>query len=127
MPFGTTPLTLTVLSRLRLLDTPYMPWLVPRRHVPEAPPAPSPSFNVPNPPPVAPPGLQAKTDLLISWGKWGVMICGFAGLLYCCGQMAIGRKNRSALAADGATGIPWALGGLSLSAALAPIVEVFFK
>ncbi|WP_218005820.1 hypothetical protein [Actinomadura hibisca] len=123
MPFNA---TLTVLSRLGLLDMPHMPWLVPRERVPVTAPSTTPTAKVPNPPPVAPPGLQAKTDLLISWGKWGVMICGFAGLLYCCGQMAIGRKNRSALAADGATGIPWALGGLSLSAALAPIVEVFF-
>ncbi len=37
------------------------------------------------------------------------------------------RKNRSTFAADGATGIPWVLGGLSLAATAAPIVGVFFK
>ncbi|WP_255205894.1 hypothetical protein [Actinomadura sp. BRA 177] len=36
-------------------------------------------------------------------------------------------KNRSTFAADGATGIPWVLGGLSLAATAAPIVGVFFK
>ncbi|WP_344901472.1 hypothetical protein [Actinomadura meridiana] len=66
-------------------------------------------------------------ETLLSWGKWGVLICGVAGLFICAGQMAIGRKNRSTFAADGATGIPWVLGGLSLAATAAPIVGVFFR
>ncbi|MFI0351016.1 hypothetical protein [Actinomadura sp. 9N407] len=106
-----------ILRSLHLL--PDMPWLVPRK--------PSPPVNIPNPPPAAPPGLDTKINVLLSWGKYGVMICGLAGLLYCAGQMGIGRKNRSALAADGATGIPWALAGLSLAATAAPIVGVFFS
>ena len=102
-----------------LRGLPDLSWPVPRD--------PGPPVNVPNPPPAAPPGLDAKIDVLLSWGKYGVLICGLAGLLYCAGQMGIGRKNRSALAAEGATGIPWALGGLSLLAAAAPIVGVFAK
>ncbi|WP_202124350.1 hypothetical protein [Actinomadura physcomitrii] len=82
---------------------------------------------VPDPPPAPPPGLDAKMNTLLSWGKWGVLICGVAGLFICAGQMAIGRKNRSTFAADGATGIPWVLGGLSLAATAAPIVGVFFR
>ena len=82
---------------------------------------------VPDPPPAPPPGLDAKMNTLLSWGKWGVLICSVAGLFICAGQMAIGRKNRSTFAADGATGIPWVLGGLSLAATAAPIVAVFFK
>jgi hypothetical protein len=83
--------------------------------------------EVPDPPPEAPPGLEQKMETLLAWGKWGVLISGLAGLLYCAGQMAVGRKNRSTFAADGATGIPWVLGGLSLAATAAPIVGVFFK
>ncbi|HEU5023623.1 MAG TPA: hypothetical protein VFV01_01755 [Spirillospora sp.] len=86
-----------------------------------------PGVQVPNPPPAPPPGLDAKMNTLLAWGKWGVLICGVAGLFICAGQMAIGRKNRSTFAADGATGIPWVLGGLSLAATAAPIVGVFFK
>ena len=82
--------------------------------------------EVPDPAPDAPPGLDQKMETLLAWGKWGVLICGVAGLFICAGQMAIGRKNRSTFAADGATGIPWVLGGLSLAATAAPIVEVFF-
>ncbi|WP_210747771.1 hypothetical protein [Actinomadura latina] len=87
----------------------------------------SPSVKVPDPPPDAPPGLDQKMETLLAWGKWGVLICGVAGLFICAGQMAIGRKNRSTFAADGATGIPWVLGGLSLAATAAPIVGVFFR
>ncbi|TDD84325.1 hypothetical protein E1298_20090 [Actinomadura rubrisoli] len=84
-------------------------------------------MKIPDPPPAPPPGLDKKVETLLAWGKWGVMVCGLAGLFICAGQMAIGRKNRSSFAADGATGVPWALGGLSLAATAAPIVAVFFQ
>ena len=81
--------------------------------------------GVPNPAPQAPPGLTADANTILGWGKWGVLICGVAGLLMSGGKMAIGHRNRSSLAADGATGIPWVIGGLSLVAASAGIVAVF--
>ncbi|MBA9002870.1 hypothetical protein [Thermomonospora cellulosilytica] len=81
--------------------------------------------QVPDPAPSAPPELSEPVNVIISWGKWGVLVCGVAGLLICAGQMAIGRKNRSSFAADGATGVPWVLGGLSLVATAASIVEMF--
>ena len=64
----------------------------------------------------APPGLADRCNTILGWGKWGVLVCGVAGLLICGGKMAIGHRNRSTLAADGATGIPWVLAGLSLAA-----------
>ena len=64
-------------------------------------------------------------NTILAWGKWGVLICGVAGLLLCGGKMAIGHRSRASLAADGATGIPWVLAGLSLVAASAGIVAVF--
>ena len=81
--------------------------------------------GVPNPAPQAPPGLAGDANTILGWGKWGVLICGVAGLLISGGKMAIGHRNRSTLAADGATGIPWVIGGLSLVAASAAIVAVF--
>jgi hypothetical protein len=83
--------------------------------------------DVPNPDPAPPPGMADKMNTLLSWGKWAVMVCGVAGLFICAGQMAIGRKNRSTFAADGATGIPWVLGGLSLAVTASSIVAVFFQ
>ncbi|REF00633.1 hypothetical protein [Thermomonospora umbrina] len=87
----------------------------------------SPGTNVPDSPPIEPPGLGAPVEMLIGWGKWGVLVCGVAGLLICAGQMAIGRRNRSSMAADGATGIPWVLGGLSLAGVGTGLVGQFFS
>ena len=81
--------------------------------------------GVPNPAPQAPPGLTGDANTILGWGKWGVLICGIAGLLISGGKMAIGHRNRSTLAADGATNIPWVIAGLSLVAASAGIVAVF--
>ena len=86
---------------------------------------PSLAAGVPDPAPQAPPGLSGKVNTILGWGKWGVLICGVAGLLLCGGKMAIGHRSRASLAADGATGIPWVLAGLSLVAASAGIVAVF--
>ncbi len=79
----------------------------------------------PNPPAQAPPGLSAPVNTILGWGKWGVLVCGVAGLLICGGKMTIGHRNRAAFAADGATGVPWVLAGLSLAAVAAAIVGVF--
>jgi hypothetical protein len=81
--------------------------------------------GIPNPAPAAPPGLTGDANTILGWGKWGVLICGVAGLLVSGGKMAIGHRNRSTLAADGATNIPWVIAGLSLVAASAGIVAVF--
>ena len=81
----------------------------------------------PNPVPQAPPGLTGPVTTIIAWGKWGVLVCGVAGLLMCAGKMAIGHRNRATFAADCATGVPWVLGGLSLAAVASAIVGVFLR
>jgi hypothetical protein len=81
--------------------------------------------GVPNPAPVAPPGLSGTVNTLLGWWKWGAMIAGVFGLIGCGAMMAIGRRNRSNLAADGATGIPWVLAGLTLIALSSGIIGVF--
>lgn len=83
------------------------------------------SGAAPNPAPQAPPGLTGPATTIIGWGKWTVLVAGVIGLLICAGQMAIGRRNRHTFAADGAAGIPWVLGGLSLAAIASSIVGVF--
>src|SRR5260370_20893615 len=79
----------------------------------------------PNPAPQAPPGLQGPVTTMVAWGKWGVLVCGVAGLLICAGKMAIGHRNRATFAADGATGIPCVLGALTLAPLPASILSVF--
>jgi hypothetical protein len=77
---------------------------------------------VPTPPPSPPPGLGQLGDTFISWMTWILRVCGVGGLMACGIMMAVGRRNRSAMAADGAAGIPWVLGGLTLGAVAALIV-----
>jgi hypothetical protein len=83
------------------------------------------AVSVPNPAPAAPPGLSGTVNTLLAWWKWLAMIAGVFGLVGCGAMMAIGRRNRSSLAADGATGIPWVLAGLTLIALSSGIVGVF--
>ena len=81
--------------------------------------------GIPDPAPVAPPGLAGRVNTLLAWWKWGALVAGVFGLIGCGAMMAIGRRNRSNLAADGATGIPWVLAGLTLIALSSGIVGVF--
>jgi hypothetical protein len=81
--------------------------------------------GVPDPGPAPVPGLQAPVNTIIGWGKWIVMCLGVIGVLICSGQMAIGRRNRHAFAADGAAGLPWVLGGMSLASIAAGVIGVF--
>jgi hypothetical protein len=81
--------------------------------------------GVPNPAPAPPPGLARRVNTLLSWWKWGSLIAGVFGLVACGAMMALGRRNRSSLAADGAAGIPWVLAGLTLIALSSGIVGVF--
>ena len=84
-------------------------------------PSESPTGGVPNPAPVAPPGLGDVVSDWIAWGKWISGAAGFIGLIACGVMMMIGRRNRGHLAGEGASGMVWVLGGLSLVAA-APVL-----
>lgn len=83
---------------------------------------PTPNPGVLNPGPAAPPGLEALGSTFLGWTKWILRVAGVGGLLVCGIMMAVGRRNRSAFAADGAAGIPWVLAGLTVGAVAAVIV-----
>lgn len=72
------------------------------------------AVTVPNPPPQAPPGLDAFANEFLGWMKWGGLLAGMAGLMIIGIMMAAGRRNRSMMAVDGAAGIPWVIGGLTV-------------
>ncbi|GAA4968793.1 hypothetical protein [Kineococcus glutinatus] len=74
----------------------------------------SPTVQIPNPAAALPPGAAEEVALLLSWLKGIGIVGGAAGLVICGIMMTVGRRNRSAMAADGAAGIPWVLGGISL-------------
>lgn len=90
-------------------------------------PAPPGGVDVPNPAPLAPDGLGDFGNMFLGWMKWVLMIGGVAGLLACGIMMAVGRRNRSSLAADGAAGIPWVLGGLTLGSMGAIVVGAIMR
>jgi hypothetical protein len=76
----------------------------------------------PNPGPAPVPGLESLGTTFLGWIKWILIICGVGGLMACGIMMTVGRRQRSAFAADGAAGIPWVLGGLTLGAIASVIV-----
>ena len=83
--------------------------------------APSPPPGIdPDPTPI--PGLETAATMFLGWGKWALIIGGVLGMMICAGMMIMGRRNRSSTAVDGATGIPWVLGGLTLGAIAATVV-----
>lgn len=80
------------------------------------------SAVVPNPKPVAPPGMAGPANQILGWLKWSGLVAGVVGLGMCAIMMILGRRNRSNMAVDGASGIPWVLGGLSLMTLSAGLV-----
>lgn len=81
--------------------------------------------NVPNPDVEAPPGLGDAVNTALNWLKWGAFVAGVAGLLWCSIMMGIGRRNRSAMAVEGAMGVPWGLLAVSLAVAAPALVSAF--
>jgi hypothetical protein len=79
---------------------------------------------VPNSTPQPIPGLDTVAPMFIGWGKWALLVSGVLGMFICGGMMIMGRRNRSSTAVDGATGIPWVLGGLTVAAIAATVVGV---
>ena len=73
------------------------------------------------------PGLEGTASMFLGWMKWIGIIAGIGGLAACGIMMAVGRRNRSAFAADGASGIPWVLAGLSLIAFAPAVVDALLQ
>lgn len=63
------------------------------------------SVAVPNPAPVAPPGMATPASQFLGWLKWVGLIAGMVGFGMCSIMMIVGRRNRSNMAVDGATGM----------------------
>ena len=80
------------------------------------------AVSAPNPPPAPPPGLDATANTFLGWLKWGGLVAGVLGLGICGIMMMVGRRNRSSTAVDGASGIPWVLGGLTVMSFASAIV-----
>ena len=82
--------------------------------------------EISNPAPKAPAGVSNTVTELLAWGKWIAFVCGVAGLIVSGIMMMLGRRNRSQMSADGAIGLPWVVGGLSVVVLAVPLVNNLF-
>ena len=83
--------------------------------------------GAPNPPAAPPPGLDAAANTFLGWLKWGGLVAGVLGLGISGIMMMVGRRNRSTMAVDGASGIPWVIGGLTVMSFAASITSAVLK
>lgn len=81
--------------------------------------------NLSNPAPKAPDEVTKQWNTLMSLAKWCAFAAGALGLLVAGTMMSMGRRFRSSTAADGAMGVPWVIGGLSVVVLAVPIVNMF--
>jgi hypothetical protein len=72
--------------------------------------------------PSTPPGMETVFPEWIGWAKWIAIGLGILGLMACGIMMMIGRRNRSHLSAEGANGLLWVMGGLSVVSLAAGVV-----
>ena len=70
--------------------------------------------QVPDVPAQEIPGLGPVATRILGWVKWISIIAGVAGIIVIAIMMMIGRRNRSQMAADGLSALPWIVGGLIL-------------
>ncbi|MFD5372088.1 hypothetical protein [Streptomyces sp. NPDC127103] len=75
-----------------------------------------------NAPPAAPPGMGAIMPKWVGWAKYFAIGAGILGIIACGIMMMVGRRNRSHLAAEGANGLLWVMGGLSVVTLAAGVV-----
>ncbi|WP_256356477.1 hypothetical protein [Streptomyces sp. PKU-EA00015] len=73
-------------------------------------------------PPVSPPGMESVMPEWVGWAKYFAIGAGILGLISCGIMMMVGRRNRSHLSAEGANGLLWVLGGLSVVTLAAGVV-----
>ncbi|WP_405633883.1 hypothetical protein [Streptomyces sp. NBC_01174] len=73
-------------------------------------------------PPASPPGMESILPEWVGWAKYIAIGAGILGLIACGIMMMVGRRNRSHLSAEGASGLLWVLGGLSVVTLAAGVV-----
>jgi hypothetical protein len=80
---------------------------------------------IPDAPASLPAGLSAAATRLVGWGKGAVYALGVLSLLVCAGMIIAGRRNRGQVSAEGAVGVAWVIGGLTLAGVAAMLVRSF--
>ena len=81
---------------------------------------------VPDAPAAVPAEVSGVVGTLLGWAKAACIIAGVFGLLACAFMLMLGRRNRSQMAVDGAVGLPYVIGGLSIVLLAVPLVNAMF-
>ncbi|MEU0670889.1 hypothetical protein ABZ508_34200 [Streptomyces lavendulocolor] len=89
---------------------------------PMAPGDPKPPAPAWDAPPKSPPGMETIMPEWVGWAKYFAIGAGILGIIACGIMMMVGRRNRSHLSAEGANGLLWVLGGLSVVTLAAGVV-----
>ena len=71
----------------------------------------------------APPGLDEFGPRVLNWLFYIAGIAAVGGLIWIGIMMMVGRRNRSQMAADGLSGLPWVVGGLIIVSSAAKIAS----
>lgn len=85
-------------------------------------PTPGPTTAPIDPGPIAPPGVAQQVSTIIGWVHWGAYAAGILAFLLAGTTMMIGKRNRSSMAADGASHLTWVVAGLLVVSASSLIV-----
>lgn len=78
-----------------------------------------------NPAPSVPAEVSAQWSRIMGLAKWVAFASGALGLLLAGIMMSLGRRHRSAAAAEGAAAVPWVIVGMSTVVLAVPIVNLF--
>ncbi len=79
--------------------------------------------GVPNPAPVAPPGLEKFSNQILGWLKWACGLAAIGGLLAVAIMMVIGVRGRSDTAKNALSHAPWVFGAAALAGSAAALIN----
>lgn len=78
--------------------------------------------QVPNPAPIAPPGLANFTNQVLGWLKYLLIAAAVGGLIAASIMMVIGLRGRSEVAKTALSHVPFVIGGVILSGAASTLI-----
>lgn len=82
--------------------------------------------EVPNPPPLAPPGLGEFVTQVLGYSKWIIVALAVVCVMVCAAMIIAGRRQRSATAYSGLEGVAWIIAGVGL-AGFGPLILLAFR
>ena len=82
---------------------------------------------IPDTPASLPAGLSQAAAKIFGWAKGAVYALGAIFMVVCAGMIIAGRRNRGQVSVEGAVGVAWVIGGLTLAGCAAMLVSNFVR